>query len=97
MSSISIEDFRDNFTVTVSRYELYPTDEPTCYCVGFVTKHNTKSSSNYIDTQVPLDDASGKSEDEIVQLGWAKVKDGIMSWATTVNNKPSILGSTLTL
>jgi hypothetical protein len=96
MTNISIEDFQTNFSVTVSRYELYPAEEPTCYCVGFVIKHKTKLNSRYIDTQVTLADTNNKTEDEIVQLAWAMVRDGILSWATSVHNKPTIIGSVIT-
>lgn len=93
MSVISIEDFSSNFSVTVSRYDLYTTYEPTCYCVGFTIKSNSNLASTYIDIQVPLQNTNNKSEEEIVQLGWSMVCDNILSWATSVFNKPSIIGS----
>ena len=50
--------------IKIARYELYPTDEPTSFCVGFQVSVNSRSM--YQDTQVSLENAKDKTEDEIV-------------------------------
>lgn len=52
--------------IKVVKFELYPADEPVGYAVGFSYEANGRSG--YIDLVVPLAEASGKSNEEIVQL-----------------------------
>lgn len=94
---ITIDDFKLNFTVIVSRYEVYPREEPTCYCVGLIVRENTGKGERYIDTQVPFSRTIDKTENEIVKLGFDNMTNDILSWATVISNRPSIVGKRLTL
>jgi len=95
--ALDLTTFRDNFNVKVARFELYPSQEPTSYCVGFIVKHNTKSDSRYLDTCVPLADADGLTNGEITQLGWNTLETNYLTWANTVQNKNDIVGSTFSV
>jgi hypothetical protein len=87
-----LQQFTENFTTTIARFELYPIDVPTCYVVGFSVKHNTNGKLIYRDTQVSLADVSGKTDEEISNIAWVQVKDSIKSWceiAMAVNIMPN--------
>jgi hypothetical protein len=79
--------------ITITRYELYPKEEPTCYVVGFVVSCPTGQKTMYRDTQVPLDQAQGKTEQEIAQIAYSSLKESIDAWVCTQMMKPKILGS----
>jgi hypothetical protein len=80
--------------ITITRYELYPKGEPTCYVVGFVVSCPTGQKTMYRDTQVPLDQAQGKTEQEIAQIAYSSLKESVDAWVCTEMAKPKILGST---
>jgi len=79
--------------ITIVRYELYPREEPTCYCVGFSATCPRSGRSMYRDTQVPLDTANTMTETEVAQEAYTAVKDSFDSWMCDIASKPSILGS----
>jgi len=77
--------------MTVSRFELYPKEEPTCYCVGFSITCNNQTI--YRDTQVPLETAAGCGcETEIAQQAYDSLKDSIDAWVTEAASKPRLIG-----
>jgi len=83
------------FTVTIARFELYPLEEPTGYCVGFnVTLSNGRSF--YRDTVVPLAQASNKTDEEIVQVAWNMLEADILAEADRMKGKPPFLGQVWT-
>jgi hypothetical protein len=79
------------YEVKIARFGLYPAEEPTCYCVGFSGSTAT-SDPHYQDTQVPLEEAKGKSEEEIVTLAWEKLKDGFTARMETLAAKSPLQG-----
>lgn len=93
--TLSLGEFKNNFTVIVSRYEVYPKDEPNCYCVGLIINENNGKGERYIDTQVPFSQTIDKTENEIVKLGFDNMQNEILDWATMIYNRPSILGKRL--
>lgn len=80
--------------IKVVRFELYPAEQPTCYCVGFSETYRNRTK--YGDCQVPLSDASGKTDDEIAQLAWENIKESFQFWRDSVANVAPILGSAFT-
>jgi len=80
-----------SYKVTIARFELYPREEPTCYCVGFSGSTPT-GQPHYQDTQVPLEEAKGKSEEEIVALAWEKLKDGFTARMEALAAKSPLQG-----
>ena len=79
--------------IIVSRYELYPRDEPTCYCVGFTVSCPKGQKTMYRDTQVTLEEANNMSESNIVTTAYTAIKSDIDTWIETEMSKPCILGS----
>jgi len=80
--------------IKIARYELYPTDEPTSFCVGFQVSVNSRSM--YQDTQVSLENAKDKTEDEIVSIAFVQIEESISAWIENAKSKPSVLGTTFT-
>ena len=78
--------------IKIARYELYPADEPNCYCVGFSVSTNGRSM--YCDTQVPLSGATGMTDTQIAEAAYEKVKTNIDSWVAMAQSKAPLLGST---
>ena len=77
--------------IRVARFELYPKESPTCYCVGFSVTCNNQHI--YRDTQVSLDQAAlCGCETEIAQHAYNDLKDSLESWIQQAAAKPAILG-----
>lgn len=80
-----------SYNVTVAKFNLYPREDPTGFAVGFnISLDNGRSF--YLDTVVSLKDAKGKDDEEIVELGWSKLEDNIMSRIQDLGEKSPMLG-----
>ena len=79
--------------IIVSRYELYPSESPTGVCVGFNVMKNGRSY--YIDTIINIDDAKGKTDNEIVQMALSVLRPNINFWLSSVSSLSPIIGSTI--
>jgi len=78
--------------VKIARFELYPEDDPTGYAVGFhITLKNGRSF--YVDTIVSLENAQGKSDNEIAALAWATLEEIIDANVKRLNRKSSLIGN----
>lgn len=67
----------DNIEYKIQRYELYPLDNSTSFVVGFKILDTTNNRSGYIEALIPLDEASGKTTNEICQIAYLKLKSQI--------------------
>lgn len=80
--SIALSIFTSNYTVTISRFEVYPADDPECWCIGYNVEHNTNHKAMYIDTQVTVDTfAVTQAEEDLLNQAWEQVKENIGRWA----------------
>jgi hypothetical protein len=81
--------------VIITRHELYPADDPIGYCVGFsCVLENGRQF--YIDDVVPLEDCKEKTEDEIAQLVWTRLKGRIDQLVSVLGSKSPIVGQSFT-
>jgi len=80
--------------ITIAKMQLHPANEPTCYAVGFSVK--VKGRSFYRDTAVPLDQCTDKTEEEICDLAYEQLRDGIESAITVRDAKGEIVGEKYT-
>ena len=81
--------------IKIVRFELYPKEQPTCYCVGFSVTCNNQHI--YRDTQVPLETAAQCGcENDIAQKAYHSLKDSLETWIRQAATKPAILGQTFT-
>jgi len=83
------------YKLTIARFELYPKDEPTGYVVGFNVELDN-GRSFYVDGVVDLDEANGKSDEEIVSAAYKKLKGQIQSLVAALVDKSPILGKEFT-
>ena len=82
-SNIDLPTYTSNFTTKVSRFEVYPPQQPKSWCVGFSVYRNTSNFDYmYTDTNVIVDSFSTiRAEDEILNKGWSNTKENIGIWA----------------
>lgn len=77
-------------SLTVSRLDRYPSDEPMGWAVGFTCECDN-GRSFYVDTVVSFDDAD--TDEEAVNHGLSVLKDDINSRCVTESEKSSLLGT----
>jgi len=83
-----------SFTIKISRYELYPIDEPYCYVVGFNITCIINKKNKYFETQVPLIEIqSGDDENIITNYAWNKLSAAILPWCDITKSQASIIHS----
>lgn len=83
--------------VSVARFELYPRENPSSYCVGFQIKCKPNGRSNYIDTTVSLEDAAqvDHSDTAICKLAFEKLKSGIVQHSQEMLQHSALLGTSI--
>jgi len=86
---MDISQFNQCFDVTIVRFELYPAEEPSSWCVGYSIKNKNNHYSMYVDTTVPKE----LSNDDALHQSWENVKENIKNWAHSVHCKSSLLNS----
>lgn len=77
----------------IAKFELYPTDNPEGFAVGYRV-HTNNNKSFYKDTVLPLERIEGKTEEEILQLAWSEVGVEILSKVEELESTPPLLGTT---
>lgn len=78
--------------VQISRFELYPSDEPHSYVVGFTIKTNNNRTF-YRDILLPIVEMGEISDEQVVETGWNFLKDGILNEVERLQNKSPLIGS----
>jgi len=95
MGSESISEARREW-IRIARFDLYPnTDEPVGYVVGFGFSANQRSG--YTDVIVPLNQTTGKTPDEIVDIAILSVATGIRTKMATFRSKSPLIGREISL
>jgi hypothetical protein len=94
-SNMDVSAYSSNFTTMVQRFETYPANNPSCWCVGFqVNKTSDPTIQLNVDTQVVVTTfALYKAEQEILDLAWEKLKGNIGTWAEEKLALPSVLNT----
>lgn len=92
-SQITLQDFNDNFTVLITRYELYPSVNPTSWCVAFnIIKKDKPTQNMYIDGTIPLTQHCNNVGCTLgVTKVWDNVKTQVCTWAAAEMMKASII------
>lgn len=83
-----------DYNLVVTKFELYPKDEPDSYKVGFDVEVGN-GQKFYKDTLVPLGETDGLSDDEIIALAWNNIDSNIEQRAEALNRISSFLGKKL--
>lgn len=92
-SAITLQDFNENFTVQVIRYELYPKTSPSVWCIGFYIYSPTDPNVNmFIDGTVPIGDFCNNVRCvSVVGAVWDTLKERICAWAASHLEKPQMI------
>lgn len=78
--------------VTIKRFDLYPSEEPYSYAVGF-NIITANSRTFYRDTLVLLEEVPEFTDEQIVEAAWNKLKDGILTEVTRLESKSPLVGA----
>lgn len=94
-SAISLQDFNDNFTVQLIRYELYPKVSPVSWCVGFYIYSTTRPGVKmFIDDTVPMADyCNNVLCESVTGAVWTIIKERVCSWAAAELEKPPVINT----
>jgi len=87
--------YSSNYDTKVNRMEVYPANNPSCWCVGFSAMCKSNASINMsTDTQVVVNTFEiFKAEQEILDLGWSNLKENIGSWAKQKSSESQFLNT----
>lgn len=78
-------------TLKVAEFRLWPNDELTHYQVGF--SYTTNGRNGYNDITIPRDELMGKTDEEIVQLAYERLKTIIEENMVKFESRSPLLGS----
>lgn len=94
-SAITLQDFNDNFSVQLTRYELYPKVSPSSWCIGFYVYSSTRPGVNmFIDGIVPVGDfCNNVFCVNVAAAVWDTLKDRICTWAAAELEKPQVVNT----
>lgn len=53
-SRINLSTYNSNYTTSIVRFEVFPADDPSSWCVGFGIKNTTNDEYMYIDTSIAV-------------------------------------------
>lgn len=80
-----------NIEITVVRYDMYPADQPTAWCVGFVIRHVAGDKTIYRDCLVPL--SEGAADGQVLTDAWNALRPGVQEWYDAIKDRPVIVGT----
>lgn len=77
--------------IEISRFDLWPRRSPRGYQIGFKIK-TRNNYEIYKEQLVDLSEAEGRTDEEIVELAWKKIKDKVIERVLLLECKPNIVG-----
>jgi hypothetical protein len=95
-SAITLQDFNNNFSVELRRFELYPAVSPVSWCLGFYIYQKSDASVNmYIDNNIPIGDFCNNVFCASVAASvWDLVKANVCVWAASQLAKALVIDTT---
>lgn len=82
-STITLATFNQNYTMKIVRFEVYPANDPSSWCVGYNISNNLNDSTLYISTNVMVATFEiSQTEIQIMDAAWNQIKDTIAIWAS---------------
>jgi hypothetical protein len=82
------------FIIKISRYELYPIDEPYCYVVGFNITCIINKKNKYFEIQIPLTDIKPNDDENVItNYAWNNLSAAILPWCEKTKSQSSIIHS----
>jgi hypothetical protein len=84
-NDISLADLNNNFSIRVSRWELYPRERPSVWCVGFEMIKNGGNQSKALDCTFPFTTLCNNTLClDIMTTAWDTMKGSFCAWASEV-------------
>jgi hypothetical protein len=80
-------------SIIISRYEMYPTENPVHIVVGFKILCESLGRHEYVESNVLLSEASGLSDHEVCDLAYNKIKNKIKSVSDRITKTQPVLGA----
>lgn len=77
----------------IQRFEINNNDNPEYYIVAFNIICDLNSREQYIETTIPIGEVIEKSDNEICELAFNKLKSKIKKIINELENKKFIVGS----
>lgn len=91
---ISLTDLNNNFTVRVCRWELYPKERPTSWCVGFEILKNADQQSKLTDCTISINTLCNNTLcQDIMTAAWNILKPTLCSWASQVFSDANVINT----
>lgn len=82
-ANMNLATFNENYTIKIYRFEVYPRNNPSGWCVGFNITNNTNKVYIFVDTTVTVNTFNIlQTETDIMNAAWDQLKDYIGSWAS---------------
>jgi hypothetical protein len=81
-SNITLTTFNQNYTTKIVRFEVFPANDPSSWCVGFNISNNLNNGTLYVSTNVLVATFTvSQTELQIMDSAWNQMKDTIGIWA----------------
>lgn len=95
MAQITTFNYSHNMSsrLIISRFELYPKENPRNYIVGFKIICDTNAKEGYVESTVALEDITDQSDHDICVLGYRNAKDKIQATMTKLESITPVLGA----
>ena len=87
--------YMHDLKITITRFGLYPADEPVSYVVGFTATHIPTCRSIYRDCTVSFTELPGThTDDDVLATAWNNLKESVEVWCGACSAKSHVIGST---
>jgi hypothetical protein len=92
--NLNLTSYNSNFDTIVNRFEVYPKNEPSSWCVGYYVTNQNNNEYLYVDTLVSVTTfAIITAESDILNDAWDNLKDRIGDWANSKIDIPTLLNT----
>lgn len=93
-NDISLADLNNNFNIRVYRWELYPKERPTSWCIGFEMTKNVGSQVKTQDCTISTATLCNNTLcNDIMTAAWNSMKESFCSWASQVLTDATVINN----
>lgn len=96
-NDISLTDLNTNFSIRLARWELYPRERPSTWCVGLEITKTVGGKSKIMDCAIPFTSLCNNTQClDIVTAAWDVMKPSLCAWAAEVLPELNVVNTTYT-
>lgn len=93
-ADITLSNLTTNFGIRVSRWELYPRERPSSWCVGFEMTKNVGNQSKVLDCTLPFTNLCNNTLClDIMTAAWDVLKPSFCAWAGQVLAEANVINN----